>query len=90
MQTLAPGAATPVHRHNCEEVIVVLRGSGVCTLEGEEAAFGPDSTLIVPPNAVHALANTGSEEMVLVATLAMAPVRVETADGERIPLPWDQ
>ena len=25
-QTMAPGAATPVHRHACEEVILVLSG----------------------------------------------------------------
>ena len=29
-QTIDAGAATPVHRHACEEVIVVLKGQGVC------------------------------------------------------------
>lgn len=28
LQTMAPGASTLVHRHACEEVIVVLSGSG--------------------------------------------------------------
>lgn len=27
-QVVAPGGATPVHRHDCEEVIVVLEGRG--------------------------------------------------------------
>ncbi len=36
MQTIAPGAATPVHRHACEGVIVILRGSGLVTIEGKE------------------------------------------------------
>jgi len=89
MQTLAPGAATPVHRHACEEVIVVLKGSGEVVIEGERATFGPDSTLIVPPDAVHQITNTSREEMTLVAALGMAPVRVRTADGAPLPVPWD-
>jgi len=89
MQTLAPGAATPVHRHACEEVIVVLKGSGEVVIEGERATFGPDSTLIVPPDAVHQITNTSPEEMTLVAALGMAPVRVRTADGAPLPVPWD-
>lgn len=90
MQTVAPGAGTPMHRHDCEEVIVVLAGSGRCEIDGVGADFGPGTTLIIPPNAVHMLANTGAEEMRLVAALSVAPVTVEAPDGARIPLPWDQ
>ncbi|HNG94297.1 MAG TPA: cupin domain-containing protein [Acidobacteriota bacterium] len=88
MQTIEPQAGTPVHRHDCEEVIVVLKGSGIVTIDGQTTDFGPHSTLIVPPNAVHQLINTGEEPMFLVATLGMSPVRVETETGEVIPLPW--
>lgn len=90
MQTVAPGAGTPMHRHDCEEVIVVLRGSGICEVEGVTEPFGPGSTIVVPPNAVHRIANTGTDEMHLVAGLGAAPVVVEAPDGTRIPLPWDQ
>jgi len=88
-QTIAPGAATPVHRHACEEVIVILSGSGTLTIEGETTAFGPNSTLIIPDDVVHQIVNTGADEMHLVATLSMSPVRVRTADGAPMPLPWD-
>lgn len=88
LQTVAPGAATPVHRHNCEEVIVVLRGSGRITMAGEEMTFGANSTIIVPPDAVHQLVNSGTEEMLLIGALGMSPVNVTTAEGEPIPLPW--
>jgi quercetin dioxygenase-like cupin family protein len=88
-QTLAPGAATPMHRHACDEVIVVLSGHGEVTVNGERHEFGPDTTLVVEPDAVHQLVNTGSEPMLLVAALGMAPVRVRTESGDRIPLPWD-
>jgi mannose-6-phosphate isomerase-like protein (cupin superfamily) len=90
MQTIAAGAATPVHRHNCEEVIVVLRGSGTCTIEGETTGFGPNSTLVLPPNVVHQICNTGGSDMFIVAALGMAPVRVETPEGELLDLPWYQ
>lgn len=89
LQTIAPGAATPVHRHACEEVILVLSGSGTCTVSGRTFAFGPDSTLILEPDVVHQIVNTSGEEMKLVAALGMAPVRVKTADGEPLPVPWE-
>ena len=87
-QVMAPGAETPIHRHSCEEVILVLAGSGRVIVEGEASDFQANSTLIVPPDVVHQLVNTGSEDMVLVAALCTAPVRVRTASGEAIPVPW--
>lgn len=89
LQTIAPGAGTPVHRHACEEVVLILSGSGTCTVEGQTTAFGPNSTLILKPDVVHQIVNTSTEEMRLVGILSMAPVRVKTADGEPLPLPWD-
>jgi quercetin dioxygenase-like cupin family protein len=89
LQALAPGAATPVHRHACEEVILVLSGFGSCTVAGETSTFGPDSTLVLEPDVVHQIVNTSGEEMRLVATLGTAPVRVRTADGAPLPVPWE-
>jgi mannose-6-phosphate isomerase-like protein (cupin superfamily) len=73
MQTIAPGAGTPVHRHACEEAILILRGSGRCTIEGVDTDFGPNSTLQIPSDAIHQIVNTGTEEMFLVAALGQAP-----------------
>lgn len=89
VQTIAPGAATPVHRHACEEVIVVLRGGGTLTVEGETHTFGPNNTLIIPADAVHQIVAAEGDELHLVAALAMGPVRVRTAEGAPMPLPWD-
>lgn len=88
LQTMAPGAATPVHRHACEEVIVVLTGSGTCTVGDRTWAFGPNSTLVLEPDVVHQIVNTSGVEMKLVAALGMAPVRVRDADGAALPVPW--
>jgi mannose-6-phosphate isomerase-like protein (cupin superfamily) len=89
-QTIEAGAGTPVHRHDCEEAIVILEGSGTLTVHGEESHFGPNSTLIVPANAVHQIVNTGTTKMVLIAALGMAPVEVRHADNQPMPLPWQK
>jgi quercetin dioxygenase-like cupin family protein len=88
LQTIAPGAGTPVHRHDCEEAILILRGSGRLTIEGVDTDFGPNSTLQIPRNVIHQIINTGPEEMFLVAALSQAPVRVCTAENQHMPLPW--
>ena len=87
-QTIEAGAATPVHRHACEEAIVILEGSGTLTIEGQDTAFGPNSTLIIPSDVIHQIVNTGNAKMVLVAALAAAPVQVRHADDAAMPLPW--
>lgn len=48
MQTIAPGSGTPIHRHACEEAIVILRGAGQCIIDGVTTDFGPNSTLQIP------------------------------------------
>ena len=58
-QALAPGAATPPHFHECEEVIYILQGMGEIAIEGETVPFAADCTLILPPLQVHQITNTG-------------------------------
>ena len=87
-QVIEAGAATPVHRHACEEAIVILEGSGTLTIEGKGTAFGPNSTLIIPADVIHQIANTGDSKMVLIAALSAAPVKVRHADDTAMPLPW--
>lgn len=88
LQTVAPGAGTPVHRHDCEEVIVILSGNGTCAIGTETVAFAADSTLIIPRDTVHRLINTGAEPIRLIGILSAAPVAVRTAEGATMPLPW--
>ncbi|KAF8087419.1 hypothetical protein N665_0587s0025 [Sinapis alba] len=62
LQTFAPGAATPIHRHSCEEVFVVLKGSGTLylaetheTFPGNPVEFpiSANSTFHIPINDPH-------------------------------------
>ncbi len=88
LQTIEPGGRTPLHCHDCEEVIVAVRGSGRVTIAGETIDFGHNSTLIFPPNVVHEIINTGNEDLFLVEALGMAPVRLKSADGTPVHRPW--
>ena len=88
-QTIEARAATPVHRHDCEEVIVVFEGEGVCHCEGKDFYFKADDSVLIPANVVHQIVNTGESDLKIMATLSMSPVQVETSDGEPMALPWD-
>ena len=87
-QSIAPGSATPPHRHDCEEVVIVLDGEGTLLMRGEETTFGRGDTVILPVNEVHQIVNNGSHPLRLVAAFGMAPVRVELPDGTPLALPW--
>ena len=50
--------------------------------------FGPDTTLVIPPNVVHQIVNVGDEPMCLTAVFATSPVEVFLPDGQPLPLPW--
>lgn len=87
-QTIAPQAATPVHSHACEEVILIMRGSGVCRFEDRELPFKADQTLVIPGDVVHQICNTGNDELHIIATLAASPVEVKSETGAPMALPW--
>ncbi len=87
-QRIAPGQASPPHRHDCEEVVVVQSGRGELHIEDRIERFGANTTLIVPPNVPHQIFNVGDESMDLIAVLSVTPVKVELPDGQPLPLPW--
>jgi quercetin dioxygenase-like cupin family protein len=87
-QTLAPGAASPPHRHDCDEVVMCLAGSGEVHSRGRVQRFGAETTLALPKGEVHQLFNIGDEPLQLLAVLAATPVHTELPDGQTIALPW--
>ena len=89
-QSVAPQGATPPHRHDCEEVVVVTAGQGVLAMGGREHAFAAGDTVVIPRNADHQILNTGDGPLTLIASFAMSPVRVELPDGTPLDLPWHQ
>lgn len=88
MQSVEPKAATPVHKHDCNEVVIILKGCGTLITENKEVHFTANTTLFISPNEVHQLINTGDETIELVGCLGMSPVKIYSPDDTLIPLPW--
>jgi quercetin dioxygenase-like cupin family protein len=44
--------------------------------------------LIIPPEVVHQLINSGNEDIFLIAAFSPTPAKVFTSDGKELPLPW--
>jgi mannose-6-phosphate isomerase-like protein (cupin superfamily) len=87
-QTLAPGAATPPHRHDCEEVVLVEAGRGQLLIDGGIVEFGPDCTVTLPAGHDHQIVNSGDEPLRLLAVFPSTPVATVLPDGQAIELPW--
>lgn len=87
-QTVAAGAATPPHRHDCEEVVLVEAGRGQLLVDGSVVEFTPDSTLVLPAGRDHQIVNNGTEPLRLLAVFPGTPVATMRPDGRPIDLPW--
>lgn len=87
-QSMAPGSATPPHQHDCEEVVLVVEGSGEVQIGVRRFAFGPDTTLVLPPNLPHQIFNTGAVPLITVAAFSATPVGTFLPDGAALELPW--
>lgn len=61
-----PGTVLGMVSHDVGEVAFVVAGLGELRLEGEAVPFGPGDALFIPPRTWHAVANIGSDEVVMV------------------------
>jgi quercetin dioxygenase-like cupin family protein len=57
-----PGAAIPLHAHNCEESVIILEGSAVFELDGVEHDLKRYDTTWIPPNVPHRFRNASDRE----------------------------
>ena len=87
-QTLAPGACTPPHQHDCDEVVLCLGGQGEVHVDGHAHRFGPEQTVVLPKGGVHQLFNTGAQPLEMLGIFAATPVATSLPDGVAIDRPW--
>lgn len=85
---MEPGIATPPREHDCEEVVLVVEGSGEVHIGGRVHAFGADTTLVLPPRVPHQIFNTGSVPLKTLAVFSATPVGTFAPGGEAMALPW--
>ncbi|KAI4304512.1 hypothetical protein MLD38_040008 [Melastoma candidum] len=87
LQTFSPGTRTPIHRHSCEEVFVVLKGSGTLYLAPDmhrkypgtpqEYSIFSNSTFSIPINDAHQIWNTNQQEdLQVLVIISRPPVKV--------------
>ncbi|OAY61713.1 hypothetical protein MANES_01G211300v8 [Manihot esculenta] len=87
LQTFSPGSRTPIHRHSCEEVFIVLKGSGTLYLASsshekypgkpQEFFFFSNSTFHIPVNDAHQVWNTNEhEDLQVLVIISRPPVKV--------------
>ncbi len=60
---LPPGEALREHRHTQEEIYLVLEGSGLVTVGGEEVAVEAGSAVFIPGDALHSCENSGASDL---------------------------
>ncbi|HET8870774.1 MAG TPA: cupin domain-containing protein [Aquabacterium sp.] len=87
-QHLAPGAQTPVHHHDCDEVVMCAAGTGEVRSKGQIESFGPHSTIILPAHCEHQISNTGATPLEIIGVLAATPVVTRDTSGVALELPW--
>ena len=87
-QSMAPGASTPPHSHDCDEVVLCLEGWGEVHVEGRKERFGPGQTVILPRGGVHQIFNAGQGRLETLGIFGATPVVSRLPDGENIELPW--
>ncbi|KAJ4842910.1 Auxin-binding protein t85 [Turnera subulata] len=96
LQTFSPGSFTPIHRHSCEEVFVVMKGSGTLYLAESSHAKYPgkpqeylifaNSTFHIPVNEVHQVWNTNEhEDLQVLVIISRPPVKVFTYEDWLMP-----
>jgi 3-isopropylmalate dehydrogenase len=83
-----PGAAVSLHRHNCEESVVILEGHAIVEIDGQEFEVGPQETTFLPANVPHRFRNASStQSMRILWTYASVDANrtiVATGDTRRI------
>ena len=57
------GKKFDLHNHeNITEIMIVLKGEGIVRDEDGEYGYAPGDVFIYPPNVMHEIENTGSDE----------------------------
>jgi quercetin dioxygenase-like cupin family protein len=87
-QSMAPGAATPPHQHDCDELVFCLAGQGEVQAGAARLPFDARHLLVLPRGETHQIFNTGDAPLEMLAVFGQTPTPTSGPDGEALPLPW--
>jgi quercetin dioxygenase-like cupin family protein len=75
----------PLHRHEAEQIMLVVQGRLWATVGNEEKEIGPGALLIINTNVMHAFRKLSEEDVVFHE--CFAPIRMEYLIGYKGPDP---
>jgi len=90
MIILEPNTTVGAHRHNCEELLYILSGRGIITVDGKEYEVEKGDSVYIKENLLHGpQKNTGDKELkyLYVVSLPLRPATSEDVvlpNGERV------
>lgn len=82
-----PGAKISLHKHNCEESVMVIEGEGVVEIDGERHQMRTGDTTWVPADVPHRFINQSDTTMRIFwtyATVEATRTTIETGEVRRI------
>lgn len=62
MTMFAAGSAIPEHFHNCDESVLILRGSAIAHIDGQTVPVGTGDTSFIPAGIPHYFQNASDTE----------------------------
>lgn len=85
---MVPGASTPPHSHDAEEIVVVIEGAIEANVSDETSTVSAGEVLIVPAGTVHQLRNVAKGETRKIAVLGRVGAKTFWPDGRVLETPW--
>ncbi len=68
-----PGGCTPLHTHDWEHEVYIVRGVGEVTHRGGVTHFAPDTAILIEPDEEHQFRNTGVEPLEFLCMVPNGP-----------------
>ncbi len=84
MTIIGPGSAIAFHKHNCEESVIVLDGTGVAEIGGVDHPVAQFDTTWIPADVPHRFRNASQERPLTIFWTYASPTATRTlmATGE--------
>ena len=86
--SFAPGASIPLHKHNCEESVLVLEGRARIEVDGRITELGPLDTTWIAAEVPHRFLNASADAPMRIfwTYASIAATRTLIATGETRPI----
>ena len=64
---VAPGARQLPHRHEPEQVYVIIQGQGIMQVDGDQQVVSSGDMVYIPPNSLHGINNQSDEKLTYIS-----------------------